>query len=196
MYYGVCHGVTGRHDDGESAVYLARVVRRMARVARSVDAVARVCRSCAACRRVTATRFICCPALWRTASRRRCCGAGWIVKVINAIPWGFGRNLGPRGMLMERLIDTVGEIAANTDSRFRWSDKASAACSPAKSRRRFPDRSVRSSRWAHRSGRRHERHRAGGACGCTRWQRVRGRQHETPHGRHFATRAGAVDGDL
>ena len=30
----------------------------------------------------------------------------------DAIPWGFGRNLGPRGMLMERLIDTVGDIAA------------------------------------------------------------------------------------
>jgi esterase/lipase len=29
-----------------------------------------------------------------------------------AISWGFGRNLGPRGMLMERLIDTVGDIAA------------------------------------------------------------------------------------
>jgi pimeloyl-ACP methyl ester carboxylesterase len=29
----------------------------------------------------------------------------------NAIPWGFGRNLGPRGILMERLILTVGDIA-------------------------------------------------------------------------------------
>jgi pimeloyl-ACP methyl ester carboxylesterase len=29
----------------------------------------------------------------------------------NAIPWGFGRNLGPRGILMERLIVTVGDIA-------------------------------------------------------------------------------------
>jgi pimeloyl-ACP methyl ester carboxylesterase len=29
----------------------------------------------------------------------------------NAIPWGFGRNLGPRGMLMERMSVTVAEIA-------------------------------------------------------------------------------------
>lgn len=29
----------------------------------------------------------------------------------NAIPWGFGRNLGPRGILMERLIVTVGDLA-------------------------------------------------------------------------------------
>ena len=29
----------------------------------------------------------------------------------NAIPWGFGRNLGPRGTLMERLIVTVGSLA-------------------------------------------------------------------------------------
>ena len=29
----------------------------------------------------------------------------------NAVPWGFGRNLGPRGILMERLIATVGELA-------------------------------------------------------------------------------------
>ncbi len=28
-----------------------------------------------------------------------------------AMPWGFGRNLGPRGILMERLILTVGDIA-------------------------------------------------------------------------------------
>ncbi len=29
----------------------------------------------------------------------------------NAIPWGFGRNLGPRGLLMERLVVTVADIA-------------------------------------------------------------------------------------
>ena len=29
----------------------------------------------------------------------------------DAIPWGFGRNLGPRGILMERLIATVRDIA-------------------------------------------------------------------------------------
>lgn len=29
----------------------------------------------------------------------------------NAVPWGFGRNLGPRGILMERLIVTVGDLA-------------------------------------------------------------------------------------
>ncbi|MCX7065696.1 MAG: alpha/beta hydrolase [Proteobacteria bacterium] len=29
----------------------------------------------------------------------------------NAIPWGFGRNLGPRGLLMERLIVAVGDVA-------------------------------------------------------------------------------------
>jgi pimeloyl-ACP methyl ester carboxylesterase len=27
------------------------------------------------------------------------------------IPWGFGRNLGPRGLLMERLLATVGDLA-------------------------------------------------------------------------------------
>src|SRR3954447_11784528 len=34
-----------------------------------------------------------------------------------AIPWGFGRNLGPRGILMERLIATVGNIARERDQR-------------------------------------------------------------------------------
>lgn len=29
----------------------------------------------------------------------------------NAIPWGFGRNLGPRGRLMERLVVSVGDLA-------------------------------------------------------------------------------------
>ena len=29
----------------------------------------------------------------------------------NAIPWGLGRNVGPRGILMERLIATVGDLA-------------------------------------------------------------------------------------
>jgi pimeloyl-ACP methyl ester carboxylesterase len=29
----------------------------------------------------------------------------------NAIPWGFGRNLGPRGNLQERLVQTVANIA-------------------------------------------------------------------------------------
>ena len=29
----------------------------------------------------------------------------------DAIPWGFGRNLGPRGMLVERLIAAVGDLA-------------------------------------------------------------------------------------
>jgi pimeloyl-ACP methyl ester carboxylesterase len=29
----------------------------------------------------------------------------------NAVPWGFGRNLGPRGILLERLIVTVGDLA-------------------------------------------------------------------------------------
>ncbi len=28
-----------------------------------------------------------------------------------AIPWGFGRNLGPRGILMERMVVTVTELA-------------------------------------------------------------------------------------
>jgi len=35
----------------------------------------------------------------------------------DAIPWGFGRNLGPRGILMERLIVTVGEIARERGQR-------------------------------------------------------------------------------
>jgi pimeloyl-ACP methyl ester carboxylesterase len=29
----------------------------------------------------------------------------------NSIPWGFGRNMGPRGILLERLIVTVGDLA-------------------------------------------------------------------------------------
>jgi pimeloyl-ACP methyl ester carboxylesterase len=28
-----------------------------------------------------------------------------------AVPWGFGRNLGPRGTLVERIVETVGELA-------------------------------------------------------------------------------------
>jgi pimeloyl-ACP methyl ester carboxylesterase len=28
-----------------------------------------------------------------------------------AVPWGFGRNLGPRGLLVERIVVTVAEIA-------------------------------------------------------------------------------------
>jgi pimeloyl-ACP methyl ester carboxylesterase len=33
----------------------------------------------------------------------------------NTIPWGFGRNLGPRGNLQERMVQTVANIARHYD---------------------------------------------------------------------------------
>ena len=115
----------------------------------------------------------------------------------NAIPWGFGRNLGPRGILMERLIVTVGDLAReHGQPRFAHRPKP---------RRRICARNREGDSGAGPSGDHarltvqadgYEWHRTGGDASVRDGDRRESRRPEAQHGRHFTSGSGAVDRDL
>ena len=189
--------VTGRHDDSKSAVNPARVVGRLARACSKRRHCFRVCRSCAACRSGDGHPVYLLPGFMAdsqsTAMLRR-----WLDNLgYNAIPWGFGRNLGPRGMLMERLIVTVGDLAREHGQPVSLIGQSLGGVFAREIAKVIPeaDPSGHHARLAVQADR-YQRHRTGGDAPVRDGDRREGRRAQAADGRHFASGAGAVDGDL
>ena len=115
----------------------------------------------------------------------------------NAIPWGFGRNLGPRGILMERLIVTVGDLARKHGQPVSLIGQSLGGVFAREIAKVIP-KQIRQVITLGAPFRQTDT--SGTAPAVMRlFEMATGEkadEHQTPDGRHFASGAGAVDRDL